>query len=250
MQFLGIDFGWRSQPSGLCCLQWHEQTLHLRALERRHDFDDVLNWVDEMTASAPAGIAVDAPTLIPNQTGMRLPDRLAHQYFGRYHAGCYPANLQLPFADRTVALGLSLEKRGFAHAPTIQPQQTDRFQIEVFPHAAMVHLFKLERILKYKKGRLAERRVELSRLRDYLLAVLPQLAPPLSLTGENGSLLPAIPLKGADLKALEDQLDSLVCAYVAAHWWYWGVERNWVLGDRTTGYIVVPNPHQVTRTID
>jgi predicted RNase H-like nuclease len=42
------------------------------------------------------------------------------------------------------------------------------------------------------------------------------------------------------LKAVEDQLDSLICAYVAAHWWYWGLERNWVLGDTTTGYIVVP----------
>ncbi|WP_348257426.1 hypothetical protein [Funiculus sociatus] len=22
MKFLGIDLGWRSQPSGLCCLNW------------------------------------------------------------------------------------------------------------------------------------------------------------------------------------------------------------------------------------
>jgi pyridoxamine 5'-phosphate oxidase len=27
---------------------------------------------------------------------------------------------------------------------------------------------------------------------------------------------------------------------VAAHWWYWGRERNDVLGDAATGYIVVP----------
>ena len=42
------------------------------------------------------------------------------------------------------------------------------------------------------------------------------------------------------MKAVEDQLDALICAYVAAHWWYWGLERNLVLGDRETGYIVVP----------
>jgi predicted RNase H-like nuclease len=38
----------------------------------------------------------------------------------------------------------------------------------------------------------------------------------------------------------------LICAYVATHWWYWGIDRNWVLGDeiaaeaRVSGYIIVP----------
>ncbi|HEY9734898.1 MAG TPA: hypothetical protein V6D06_01405, partial [Trichocoleus sp.] len=54
--------------------------------------------------------------------------------------------------------------------------------------------------------------------------------------------LPPIPEQGKALKAVEDQLDSLICAYAAAHWWVWGTERNWVLGDRTSGYIVVPAP--------
>src|SRR5207237_2948499 len=27
---------------------------------------------------------------------------------------------------------------------------------------------------------------------------------------------------------------------VAAHWWYWGLERNEVLGDSQSGYIIVP----------
>jgi predicted RNase H-like nuclease len=49
-----------------------------------------------------------------------------------------------------------------------------------------------------------------------------------------------MPLKGTPLKALEDQLDSLICAYVAAHWWYWGAERNMSLGNLTEGYIIVP----------
>ena len=45
---------------------------------------------------------------------------------------------------------------------------------------------------------------------------------------------------GAQLKAIEDKLDSLICAYIGAYWWYWGTKRNLVLGDRTTGYIVIP----------
>jgi predicted RNase H-like nuclease len=248
MKFLGIDLGWQYQPSGLCCLGWQQQKLRLLHLTRLAEISDVLNWVDTWVEPAePAVVAVDAPTLISNPGGMRLADRLAHRYFGQYHAGCYPANLGRPFAQRTTEFGQSLVGRGFLHAPTIVPQQPGRYQIEVFPHPAIVHLFGLNRILKYKKGRLAERRAELGRYRHYLLTVLPTLEPPLTLTDSDGTpLLPEVPLKGLELKALEDQLDSLICAYVAAYWWYWGVERNLVLGAdhpdvcAVEGYIIVP----------
>lgn len=235
MKFIGIDLGWSSGASGLCCLEWSNKTLNLLDLNHQLATTNILNWLDNwVSPTQPALIAVDAPTLIPNLTGMRLPDKLTHKHFGRYHAGCYPANLGHPFAQRTVEFGLSLEARGFQHAPTITPQALGRYQIEVFPHPAMVHLFNLTRILKYKKGKLASRRLELIKLRQYILDILPSLEPSLSCH------LPEIPTTGIALKALEDQLDSLICAYVAAHWWYWGIERNLVLGDATTGYIVVP----------
>lgn len=243
MKFLGIDFGWRSQPSGLCCLYWQDQQLHLLELDRKQSVEEILAWCDRLVAPAePALIAVDAPTLIPNATGMRVPDKLTHKYFGRYHAGCYPANLGRPFAERTVTFGLSLENRRFAHAPKIIPQQPGRYQIEVFPHAAIVQLFQLERILKYKKGKLAERKAELAKLQHYIQTVLPQLDPPLALAKTDSQLSVALAsLTGVALKAVEDQLDSLICAYVGAYWWYWGKSRNWVLGDLSTGYIVVPS---------
>ncbi|GAB4377232.1 MAG: DUF429 domain-containing protein [Elainellaceae cyanobacterium] len=247
MKFVGVDLGWQSQPSGLCYLHWQDGALLLIELDRVAEVSEVLTWIDHRVQRDEAAIvAVDAPTLIPNATGMRLPDRLTHQYFGKYHAGCYPANLNRPFAQRTIAFGRSLESRGFIHAPLLQPQQIGRFQIEVFPHPATIHLFGLTRILKYKKGRLAERRAELAKLRHYILTHLPLLEPSLQIP--EAALIPEVPQTGQALKAIEDQLDSLLCAYVAAHWWYWSLERNWVLGAATpeesclTGYIVVPAP--------
>ena len=240
MKFLGIDLGWTSGFSGLCCLNWSDGQLQLLNLQHDQATADILSWVDNWASPPEPGmISVDAPTLIPNATGMRLPDRLTHRHFGRYHAGCYPANRQRPFAQKTVEFGLSLEARGFSHAAVITPQQPSRYQIEVFPHPAIIHLFGLNRILKYKKGKLAQRRSELAKLRQYILNILPTLEPSLSV-----SSLPEIPTTGAALKVVEDQLDALICAYVAAHWWYWGTERNWVLGDTTTGYIVVPAPSE------
>ncbi|MBD2678819.1 MULTISPECIES: DUF429 domain-containing protein [Nostoc] len=241
MKFIGIDLGWKSQPSGLCCLEWIDGQLQLLDLDRKEAIADILIWIDNsVQPDEPAIIAVDAPTLIPNDTGSRLPDKLTHKYFGKYHAGCYPANKNLPFADRTINFGLELESRGYLHAPTIEPQKLSRYQIEVFPHPAIVHLFNLERILKYKKGRLSERRLELIKLQNYLVDILPSLSPPLRPLRLCGSFIPEIPITGAALKATEDKLDALVCAYIAAYWWYWGEERNLVLGDRTTGYIVIP----------
>jgi predicted RNase H-like nuclease len=239
MKFIGVDFGWKSQPSGLCCLELIAGKLQIIDLDRRETITDIFAWIDHhVPPHQPALIAVDAPTLIPNITGSRLPDKLTHKYFGKYHAGCYPANQNLPFAERTINFGLELESRGFLHAPTITPQKPGRYQIEVFPHPAIINLFQLERILKYKKGRINERRLELIKLLNYILDILPTLTPSLSYLGICGSL--DIPTTGVELKAVEDKLDSLICAYVAAHWWYWGEERNLVLGDRTTGYIVIP----------
>ena len=236
---IGIDLGWSSGASGLCCLTLQGNQLALVDIQCQQAIADILAWIDHHTTDQPAIIAVDAPTLIPNEAGMRLPDRLAHKHFGKYHAGCYPANQSRPFAERLIAFGVALESRGFQHAPTLMAQNPGRYQIEVFPHPAMVHLFQLDRILKYKKGTVRDRRTELSKLRHYILSVLPTLDPSLSLSDTD---VPTIPEKGAAIKVAEDQLDSLVCAYVAAHWWYWGTDRNWVLGDRDSGYIVVPAP--------
>ena len=146
-----------------------------------------------------------------------------------------------------VGLGQSLGDRGFHHAATITAQQCGRYQIEVFPHPAMVKLFDLERILKYKKGNLAQRKAELKKLQHGICQKLTNLTPALSLNSPLAKTVITAELShysGQELKTLEDQLDSLICAYVGAYWWYWGDQRNWVLGDEQEGYIVVPNPTQ------
>lgn len=241
MKFIGVDLGWSSGASGLCCLEWKDRKLEIKALTTILEIDRILDWIDRHAPiSNPALVAVDAPTIINNQTGMRLADKLTHKHFGRYHAGCYPANLSLKFATRTTGFSLSLSKKQFQHAPTIEPQKLGRYQIEVFPHPATINLFGLEQILKYKKGRLADRTQELNKLRGYIIDILPRLEPALSLSTLDR--IPAITVKqtGKELKAIEDRLDSLLCAYVAAHWWYWGEAKNLVLGNLDEGFIVIP----------
>lgn len=79
-------------------------------------------------------------------------------------------------------------------------------------------------ILKYKKGKLAKRHLELTKLYQYIANILPTLKPALSLpvslsapSARGGSFPLKIPHTSAALKAVEDRPDSLICAYVAAH---------------------------------
>jgi len=243
MLFIGADLGWQSGQSGLCALTFENGasqngTLQLQSLCCQLTLNDVLTWVDRVApVSTSAIIGVDAPLVIPNETGMRSPDRLAHKYFGKYHAGCYPANQNSPFSARLTQFSRDLATRGFCHGTTLKPQQSGRYQIEVFPHPATIQLFNLPRILKYKKGRLAERAEALNQLRNYILQKLAIHEPSLAISD-----LPSIPATGKAMKAVEDQLDSLLCAYVSAYWWYWGLARNQVLGSTAEGYIVIPCP--------
>lgn len=236
--FIGVDLGWRSGASGVCCLLLKGDKLQLTRLCCQPDLDSVLALIDEVAPTdVPAMVGVDAPLIIPNEKGMRSPDRLAHKYFGKFHAGCYPANQNSPFATRLTQFSRDLTSRGFCHATALEPQVSGRYQIEVFPHPATIQLFNLPRILKYKKGRLAERAKGLNQLRDLILERLPVHEPMLTELA-----LPMIPTTGKAMKAVEDQLDSVLCAYVSAYWWYWGLTRNHVLGSEADGYIVIPCP--------
>ncbi len=251
MRFIGVDLGWVSGASGLCCLEWHGSGLDLLGMGLELEVEGILGWIaDWLPDSAPGLVAVDAPTLIPNAQGMRSCDRQAHQVLGKYQAGCYPAHQGLGFAKRTVGFSQELIKRGFIHAPILLPQKLGRYQLEVFPHAVTVQLFNLEQIIKYKKGRLSDRQAGLTHLRELILENLPKLNPSLKLKP-----LPEIPAKVTlkQLKAIEDQLDALICAYMGAYWWAWGLEKCWVLGGKEfdpcpkaieeyleTGFIVIP----------
>jgi predicted RNase H-like nuclease len=239
--FLGIDLGWYGKPSGLASIGMDGRSLDLKDLTRVGNATEALRWIDTQTANRSAVVAVDAPLVISNQTGIRDAERELSREFSRFHAACHATNLGSAFAQNVLAFSQGLADLGFRHGPDITPHQKGQFQIEVYPHAATVNLFDLARIVKYKKGLRETRGEELHRLRELMLARLPQLNPALSLQ------LPLIPSKG-NLKSAEDQIDAVLCAYIAAHWWFWAKERNRVYGSRTAGYIVVPERKTAAHT--
>ncbi|MBM3784276.1 MAG: DUF429 domain-containing protein [Acidobacteria bacterium] len=217
--FLGIDLGWYEKPSGAAALHFDGESARLVELDRLETHADVLRWVSGFPAE---GVAVDAPLVIRNTSGTREAEKHLNQDYRRYHAGCHPAHLGMGFAPRVLRFAGGLEALGYEHAAR------KRFQIEVYPHAASVTLFGLDRIVKYKRGARATRARELRRFRK-LLTGLPI----------EEMDLPPVPATGS-LKVVEDQLDAVLCAFLALHWWRWGLERNRLYGHPAEGYIVCP----------
>ncbi|HTC36769.1 MAG TPA: pyridoxamine 5'-phosphate oxidase [Bryobacteraceae bacterium] len=228
-------------------MEWDGRALRLTQLDCLTEPDDIIRWADD-AAGNDAVIGIDAPTVVPcvaptfaltdasDGIGMRPADRLAHSLYGKYRAGPSPTNQSPAFWNHTTRLASALANLRFLHGDQLAPQSEGRHQIEVHPPAASVQLFLLARVIRYRRGTLAERKEGLRLLRGLMLDHFPRLIPKLDLTE-----LPEIPASGPDLKTMEDRLDSLMSAYVAAHWWYWGRERNDVLGDAASGFIVVPH---------
>ena len=231
--FLGVDLGWYGKPSGLASIAFDREGLSLRKVTRIEDTEDILRWIKSEAGGGSAVVAVDAPLVICNRTGIRDAERELNREFRRFHAGCHAANLGRPFAHNVLSFSGRLNALGFCHGADMTARQEGRFQIEVHPHAATVNLFDLPLIVKYKRGRRAERAKELRRLRRLMLSRLPLLDPALALR------LPPVPNAGS-LKPIEDQIDAVLCAYIAAYWWLWAGQKSHVYGRRETGYIVVP----------
>lgn len=235
MLFVGLDLAWGDRnPDGVAVLRLRGRQPEWVAGTRLHGDEALFQWIRQhVPATAEVLVMLDAPVVCPNRTGSRPVDRETHRLFGRFHAGCHPANatrcprplrVAQRFVDEGVAIGCDLA----GPAPV-------RRLIEVYPHVALVRWLGLDRILKYKKGPVASRRREFRRLQSLLGTWLHRHAPGLPVHPQVRELL------GSPwTKAAEDQIDALIAALVG--WWHGHAQgrQTEVLGDLASGFLLVP----------
>jgi len=250
--FIGIDLAWRGEkPSGGAVLKGDRRCARLIEVVPLVSFAAVLAFV-ETHAKDPAVVAIDAPLIIRNHTGQRRCETAVSKYYGARHASCHTSNLSLYPDPVSVRLASELISRGFRHAPDVTHPENGLVMLEVYPHAALIELFRLPRILRYKKGNIATKRSGQRDLQQRLRG-LSLLAPPLEPTARLSEYLGADvnSVRGAALKAYEDGLDAILCAYIAYYYWFWGSGGTRLFGDMDSGYIIVPagpnNPPQLNQ---
>ena len=224
--FLGIDLAWGlKQPTGLAVLDSDARLLLLTAVRTDEEIEAAL--APYLGPDCVAGI--DAPLVVTNATGSRPAEQALSRDFRRFEAGTHPSNTGKPeFAKGTRGarvcelLGLVVHKTG----------------LEVYPHAATIALFGLDKTLKYK----AKPGRDLELLRSELLRLMGLMETVVQPDDAWAALRASVETatRKSHLRVAEDQVDAVVCAYVAffAHRW---PERTTSYGDPETGLIVTPS---------
>ena len=233
---IGIDLAWGANGrTGLAAVDAEGRLVASTSVRTDEEID---TWLD---GHGPAVVvAVDAPLIVPNETGQREAERLIGQAYARYHAGAHPSNSSRPWmAPPAGPRGLRLAaRRGWDVDPAHVGTQAHPVCLEVYPHPGMVALFRLDRVLPYKKGSFPDRRAAFDRL-VHEMGSLPALR--LSESDAWAHVLDR--LDGAerlvDLDRLEDEIDAVFCAHLA---WRWVTRPDdlVVYGNMRAGYIVAP----------
>lgn len=235
----GIDLAWQStrNPTAIAFGELDRSALKLTRIKERI-FSPQSVLAELLSVESLQGIAIDGPLIINNETGQRACERSLSREYGSKHASCHASNLTLyPNADG-VQISAELEQSGFKH---LGPQE-EKWQLECYPHPAIIEIFQLPERLKYKKGSVEAKREGQQRLAELLLG--------LRNTGPIGLNIPddirhffdpkhIASLRGRTLKHNEDVLDAAVCLYVAALYQSGHLQK--IFGDIEDGYVMVPD---------
>src|SRR3954470_10073179 len=236
---IGVDLAWGTKrPTGLAVLDDAGRLAHVSTVLTDEEIESTL----APYAGGDCLLAIDAPLIVRNPTGNRPAEAALNKDFARFDAGAHPSNTGKPElageprrARLAAALGLDIDPAS----------RSRRRAIEVYPHPATVALFRLGRTLKYKNksGRsLPQLKTELLRLTE-LLEGLDDAAVPMRVADHESwralvTLVESAQRK-SDLRRAEDQVDAVVCAYVAL----FATRRpdlTTTYGDFASGGIVTP----------
>ncbi len=204
--FIGIDLAWGEKNlSGFCVIQETKTKLKILDVKLIKSIDEIIQEIQKYK-DLHVYIGVDAPLVVPNESGNREIEKQFNKDFAKYKISMLPANRKLltKYSPkiRSEELFLKLQecnfKRDFNH---------DKVIFEVYTHSTIAMCFNNHAILPYKrkKGRDTEFiKGQLSIYRDYLKKEI--------LTHELFKI-DIESLKGQKVKDYEDQLDACTCAY-------------------------------------
>ena len=91
--FIGVDLAWGERnASGFAALSPGRRGLRLRESAALGPLEAIAERIRRLPGDWV--IAIDAPLIVPNETGSRPCDREVSRQYGSRHAGAYPASLR------------------------------------------------------------------------------------------------------------------------------------------------------------
>lgn len=235
MKLAGVDLAWQSDknPTAIAFGTLKGTVLTVTSIEPA--LSGIDNVFKSLQKSKPYGVAIDAPLIINNSKGQRSCETEAGKVYGSSGASCHTSNITLYPDAKSVYLSERLLSSGFNHI------QGDCWQIECYPHPTIIEIFNLPQRLKYKKGRVAEKRNGQKRLAALLSNLRNSEILQLVIKDSEKHILSELDidsLRGKALKSNEDALDALICLYTAGL--YALGHKGQLFGDVTSGYIWIP----------
>lgn len=236
MRFLGVDLAWAGEknPSAVAVGKLKGNQLFLEAIEPAIiGLSAITNYV--LRTPNLKGIAIDAPLIINNLSGQRQCESALSKDYASKKASCHAANLGLYPDAFSVKFADILLQNGHEHI------SGEKWQIECYPHPALIEIFSLEERMLYKKGSVADKKAGQVLLSEHLKKLASSPVLKLNIPSELSVYLEVehiSRLKGKALKSNEDALDAIICLYIAT---LHGMSAKGKLyGEAANGYIWVP----------
>ncbi|PWB89137.1 DUF429 domain-containing protein [Methylocystis sp. MitZ-2018] len=249
--YIGFDSAWTDTlkaPGAICAVgieNGHPARFHTPELV---SFDEALTFIQKVRSdSGPTLIALDQPTVVRNLNGMRPVEHVAASLVSWLGGGVQPSNLgRLGMFGSASPIWRFLTTLGAVEDPEQARLAADGlYLMEVFPALALASLGagffgRLQGPRYNPRRRMTFRisdwgRVATAAAQEAHLLGCEELAEWCRATKE-------IP---QPRKPDQDMLDSVLCVLIAMHWRLRPRESSMILGDLSSGYMVLPASPQV-----
>ena len=252
--FVGFDSAWAGKaPGGIASVTFSQDCLVETRPPEPAGFDHAAAIIEELKSTHHyVLVAIDQPTIVPNQTGSRPVDRVAASLVSRLRGGVQPANQGKTRSGRTIQSKLRMfgpnapiwqflqRLEPVQNPPQSRSAVNGLHAIEVFPALALPALepaiLERKRAARYNPAN--RRRFSLP---DWRLVALATSRHAASLH------LDDLAKWARDLAELleptktdQDCLEVAICLIVALQWRRAPRDRLTVLGDAQSGYMVSP----------
>lgn len=249
--YVGFDSAWtdNSKARGaICAVGIEAGRARLFHAPQLVSFDEALTFIRRIRSDDGVTlIALDQPTLVPNVTGMRPVERVAASLIGWLGGGVQPSNRGKlgMFCDKSPIWAFLTALKAEEDPKQARSASDGLYLMEVFPALALPSLdtkfFGAGNAPKYNPGRR-----KTFRMTDWVEVAFAAARKSHALGCEElADWCYTAGKKGHPKKSDQDMLDSALCVLIALHWRLRPHEESLLLGDFTTGYMVLPASQEV-----